>query len=203
MAKTITIAAEKGGIGKTSISEELAFSFERSKIPFEFRDLDGQGGTRHRGHVDEGALVRIVDTPATLPVDTRGDVVEAIRAADLVVVPMRATPYDIQPFLRTIEVLQSLNPDVQVLVVVNCVNRYKVATQVVGWVKDKVGEENMVSLPQAEAFPQSQGLGCSVVDLGKSTPAAMAVKSMCNAVRRRIGLDQEKFNDKELMPNGM
>lgn len=202
MVKNVVIAAEKGGIGKTTISEELAFSFERTSTPYEFRDLDGQGGTRHRGHVDDGAVVRIVDTPATLPVDTRPDVAEVIRAADLVVVPMRATPYDLQPFLRTVEVLHGLKPAVPLLVVVNCVNRYKVATQIVGWAKDEIGEENVVTLPQAEAFPQSQGVGCSVVDLGKTTPAAMAVKSMCNAIRRRVGLDVEKFAVKELMPNG-
>lgn len=185
--KTIVVATEKGGVGKTTVAEELAFSFERTGTPFEYRDLDGQGGTRHRGHADEGAVVRIVDMPAALPVDTREDVAAALASADVVVVPMKATPYDVQPLLRTLEVVGNYTK-APVLVVVNMANRFKVASQVLDWVKDKVGESDVVVLPQAEAFPQSQGLGCSVLRLGSKSPAALAIKDMCDEVRSRIGL---------------
>lgn len=203
MPKTIVVAAEKGGIGKTTISEELAFSFERTGVPFEYVDLDGQGGTRHRGHADAGAVVCIVDTPATLPVDTRPDVASAIEHADLVIMPMRPTPYDLQPTSRTLEVLSSMT-SAPVLVVVTAANRFKVAQQVIGWIRGRVGEGNVLTLPQAEAFPQSQGLGCSVVKLGRNTPAAIAVRHLANDVRGRLGLPAESIDggEKELRDNG-
>lgn len=44
----ILVCNQKGGVGKSLIADELAFSFERSGIPLNFYDLDSQGGTIHR-----------------------------------------------------------------------------------------------------------------------------------------------------------
>ena len=46
--KNILICNQKGGVGKSLIADELAFSFERSQIPLSFFDLDRQGGTIHQ-----------------------------------------------------------------------------------------------------------------------------------------------------------
>ncbi len=43
--KTILVCNQKGGVGKSLVADEIAFSFERSGIPVSFYDLDTQGGT--------------------------------------------------------------------------------------------------------------------------------------------------------------
>ena len=43
----ILVCNQKGGVGKSLIADELAFSFERSGVPVSFIDLDAQGGTVH------------------------------------------------------------------------------------------------------------------------------------------------------------
>ena len=46
----ILVCNQKGGVGKSLIADELAFSFERSGVPVSFIDLDAQGGTVHQNH---------------------------------------------------------------------------------------------------------------------------------------------------------
>ena len=59
----ILVCNQKGGVGKSLIADELAFSFERSGIPLSFIDLDAQGGTVHQTVQREDAQVVIIDTP--------------------------------------------------------------------------------------------------------------------------------------------
>ena len=61
--KTILVCNQKGGVGKSLVADEIAFSFERSGIPTSFYDLDAQGGTLHKTREVDGAEVAVVDTP--------------------------------------------------------------------------------------------------------------------------------------------
>lgn len=51
------IDSSKGGVGKSTIADEMAFSLDRSGIPFNFYDLDGKSGTLHATSEVEGAEV--------------------------------------------------------------------------------------------------------------------------------------------------
>lgn len=59
--KTILVCNQKGGVGKSLVADEIAFSFERSGIPVSFYDLDAQGGTLHRTQEADGAQVAVVE----------------------------------------------------------------------------------------------------------------------------------------------
>ena len=61
--KTILIANQKGGCGKTLVVDELAFSFDRTDVKYSLYDLDGQGGIIHEPKVIDDADYAIVDTP--------------------------------------------------------------------------------------------------------------------------------------------
>ena len=65
--KNILICNQKGGVGKSLIADELAFSFERSQIPLSFFDLDRQGGTIHQTAQRVQAQAAVIDTPGALP----------------------------------------------------------------------------------------------------------------------------------------
>mgnify|MGYP003370982600 CR=1 FL=1 len=79
--KTILVCNQKGGVGKSLVADEIAFSFERSGIPVSFYDLDAQGGTLHRTQEADGAQVAVVDTPGAL----QEALSEWLKEADVVV----------------------------------------------------------------------------------------------------------------------
>lgn len=85
--KTILVCNQKGGVGKSLVADEIAFSFERSGIPVSFYDLDAQGGTLHRTREADGAQVAVVDTPGAL----QEALSEWLKEADVVVIPTRTT----------------------------------------------------------------------------------------------------------------
>lgn len=94
--KTILVCNQKGGVGKSLVADEIAFSFERSGIPVSFYDLDAQGGTLHRTREADGAQVAVVDTPGAL----QEALSEWLKEADVVVIPTRTTSRDIEPLMR-------------------------------------------------------------------------------------------------------
>lgn len=64
---TILIANQKGGVGKTTIADELAFELERRGASVSFISTDPQGGSVHEtDDGDEERDWRIVDTPGVL-----------------------------------------------------------------------------------------------------------------------------------------
>lgn len=81
--KTILIANQKGGCGKTLVVDELAFSFDRTDVKYSLYDLDGQGGIIHEPKVIDDADYAIVDTPGYIS-DNLG---ELIQGADLIIIP--------------------------------------------------------------------------------------------------------------------
>ena len=94
--KTILVCNQKGGVGKSLVADEIAFSFERSGIPVSFYDLDAQGGTLHRTREADGVQVAVVDTPGAL----QEALSEWLKEADVVVIPTRTTSRDIKPLMR-------------------------------------------------------------------------------------------------------
>ena len=94
--KTILVCNQKGGVGKSLVADEIAFSFERSGIPVSFYDLDTQGGTLHETHEADGAQVAVVDTPGAL----QEGLADWLKEADVVVIPTRTTSRDIERLMR-------------------------------------------------------------------------------------------------------
>lgn len=94
--KNILICNQKGGVGKSLIADELAFSFERSQIPLSFFDLDRQGGTIHQTAQRVQAQAAVIDTPGAL----QRQLGEWIAHADVIVIPTRTTSRDIEPLMR-------------------------------------------------------------------------------------------------------
>lgn len=196
--KKILICAQKGGVGKSLIADELAFSFERTGTPLAFYDLDRQGGTLHETNKREDAEVAVIDTPGAL----QSDLGEWIKAADLVIIPTRASTRDIPPFQRMIAAIDKNRKDGKALYVINAFNRYTASRDFLIWLKEmrekgeapftkKGSAEDIHILPQAEAFVQAAAAGESVVDFAKGSSAAKATLDFCNLVRQRIGFGGE------------
>lgn len=148
--KTILVCNQKGGVGKSLVADEIAFSFERSGIPVSFYDLDAQGGTLHRTHEADGAEVAVVDTPGAL----QEALSEWLREADVVVIPTRTTSRDIEPLMRMRKAVFK-NGHAKIVYVMNGWNRFKASRDFMEWFEGLAGDQTVVTLPQSEAFVQA------------------------------------------------
>ena len=109
--KTILVCNSKGGVGKSMIADELAFSFERTGTPMSFYDLDSQGGTIHKTNEAPDAQVAVVDTPGAL----QSQLTEYMKAADVIVIPTRTTSRDIEPLQRMQAAVRANAPKAKVV----------------------------------------------------------------------------------------
>lgn len=184
--KNILVCNQKGGVGKSLISDELAFSFERSGIPISFYDLDSQGGTIHRSREREDAQVGIIDTPGVLQQRLKDWIAEA----DMIIIPTRTTSRDIEPLQRMQKAVRGV--DGPILYVLNGWNRWRASRDFLEWFRGTVGDALICKLPQSEQFVQAGAAGVSIVEHARRGPAVRATLELCNAVRKLVGFSAEK-----------
>ena len=184
--KTILVCNQKGGVGKSLVADEIAFSFERSGIPVSFYDLDAQGGTLHRTQEADGAEVAVVDTPGAL----QEALSEWLREADVVVIPTRTTSRDIEPLMRMRKAVFK-HSRAKIVYVMNGWNRFKASRDFMEWFGGLAGDQTVVTLPQSEAFVQAGAAGVSVVEFDRRGKAARATRELVDTVREAAGFPKE------------
>lgn len=190
--KTIAVVCEKGGTGKSVVASELYESYVRQGLRTSLYSLDGQYADTAGDRKAEDAEVAVVDTPGVLT-DNLKDIVAG---ADVVVVPVRPTPNDIEPFTRTVSIVAK-NTKAPVVIVVNGWNRFRMCASFMQWLGKKPWAKNVVTLPQSEAIVQAQGLKRSVVAVDGRGAAAVAVREMCACVSQFAGLPFERVKLKK------
>ena len=183
--KNILVINRKGGVGKTLVSDELAFALDAKKVPYNFYDLDGQGGTLHEPVEMDGAEISIVDTPGSL----QGEMGEWIKDADLIIVPMRPTTTDMPATEVTLELVKDNAPDTPVVYVVNGINRFRATQEFLEFMNEEHAGEPIYCLPQSEAFTQSRLANQSVASYNAKHPAAIATKNFTDGVWKLLELD--------------
>ena len=125
----IAIASQKGGSGKTTLAGHLAVEAERCGIkPVAVIDTDPQGSLADWWNARETATPALVDTAiARLGVDLErvrragtslvmidtppaitATIVEVVRHADLVVIPVRPSPHDLGAAGATVDLVERL-----------------------------------------------------------------------------------------------
>ena len=163
--KTILVCAQKGGVGKTTIADELAFSLDRAKLSYNFYDLDAQGGCTHEKQEFDDAEYSIVDTPGAL----QEDMVGWMKSSDLIIIPTRPSMRDIPPLQTMIEIVSDNKITVPVIFVVNGWNRFKASSDFMEWFTAEYSSFNVASLVQSEDFVKAAAAGKSVYDIHSST----------------------------------
>lgn len=136
---TISLIAQKGGVGKTSIARCLAVAFERSGVATAILDMDPQASAtlwakRRESEqpevfptvlpllrdalkaAEESVELVIIDTPPK-----NADVaIAAAKVSDLIIIPSRAQIDDIETLPATAEIL-NITGSVQTFVLLNAV----------------------------------------------------------------------------------
>ena len=169
------------------IANELYESYVRQGVPASLYSLDGQYKDASSSKKAEDAEVAIVDTPGVLT-DNLSDLVSG---ADVIVIPVRPTLNDIEPFTRTVSIVTK-NTNAPLVIVVNGTNRFRMCTSFMAWLEKKPWAKNVVKVPQSEAIVQAQGMQKSVVNVDRHGAAAEAVRTMCRKVSVLAGLPFEK-----------
>lgn len=166
MPKIITIAHQKGGVGKSTIALNLAYSFAQN-VRTALTDTDPQGSTiQLKGLVPEIEIVPfdknvflydcdvvIIDTPPYL----MNDMLPIFMKSDLVIIPTKAGVPDIMAIRATIELVgeaKKKNINLQSAIVLNMVKPRASITQqakeqlkeydipIIGEIKDRVSYTN-------------------------------------------------------------
>lgn len=61
--KTVVFVSEKGGVGKTRLSDELYYYYTRQNVPTSLYSFDGQYKNRNNDKKVDNPTVAVVDTP--------------------------------------------------------------------------------------------------------------------------------------------
>lgn len=178
----------KGGVGKTTLSNELAWSLDRTHTPYSYFDLDEQGGSPHTDAQREDATIQIADTPsAALDEDLR----EWARMATVVVIPTRSGRLDLCALKETLETVKEANPEAQIIILQNGWNRWTTAREFGKWLQENGHGAPIVQVPQSEMIAQATTLGQSVRDRAPRSKAAEAMLNAVNAIRAAAGIEKE------------
>ncbi|MGE4281670.1 MAG: ParA family partition ATPase [Magnetospirillum sp.] len=211
-AKAITVAQQKGGAGKSTITAQLAVTYAQAGKRVGIVDIDPQGSLAMWFEVrkmlvdDQGAGITflqasgwrlsteldrmkrdldviLVDSPPHAETDVR----IAVRAADLILVPMQPTPLDLWATQPTLDLAKKEKS--QAIVVFN---RTPPKGKLVDAVKAKILQ---AELPVAEtvlgnrvAFAASMMEGKGVVETNPRHTATKEINALAAEIGAKLGL---------------
>lgn len=208
--KTLVIAQQKGGSGKTTLAAHLAVAFARKGRRVAILDVDPQGSLgqwfeiRERRLGEDGAgltmrtasgwgakrearlLTRdhdlvLIDMPPRSDLEARN----VIESADLVAVPVQPTPVDLWATQATLELVEKGGPNA-VLVI----NRAPPRAQTTGQMLEKLAEIGLDALSarigNRVAFGSTMGIGSTVMETYPGSKAALEVEAVTAELEKHL-----------------
>lgn len=179
--KTVVFVSEKGGVGKTRLSDELYYYYTRQNVPVSLYSFDGQYKNRNNDKKVDNPEVAVVDTPGRI-MDSK--TIQTIQGADVVVIPVRPTGGNIESFTRTVALVKK-NTNCPIIVAVNGVNRFTASVSFMEWLqkyRQKEHLDTVLTIPQSEVLVQAENYSCSVNEINKHSPATQAVNNLCSEI---------------------
>ncbi|MSO92196.1 MAG: ParA family protein [Rhodospirillales bacterium] len=207
-AHVMTVAQQKGGSGKTTLAAQIAAAWSAEGQRTALVDIDPQaslatwfqrrtewdGAPVHTLHLSKIAGWRIaaeidrlrrdfdaviVDSPPHAETETR----TAVRAADLVLIPVQPSPMDIWATQPTLEMARK--EKVRALIVLN---RVPARARLIEAVEAALAKESVpvatCRLGNRTAFAQSMMEGRAVVECAPRSTAAAEVRALADELRR-------------------
>lgn len=202
MAKVITIAQQKGGAGKTTVAAHVAVALSQKGNRVAVVDIDPQGSLSYWHNIREEKLGEgytglifnalsgwrvgseisrlrkqcdyiIIDSPPHTETEAR----TAIRAADLVVIPVQPSPTDLWATKATLELAKAEKVPVKVVF-----NRVPANSRLAQTIAAELPELIESTLGNRVLFAASLLEGRCATEVEPSSAAAKEVKALVNEI---------------------
>jgi chromosome partitioning protein len=151
--KTVLIANSKGGVGKTTLSDELIFELERRDKKVSFISLDPQGGALHEPSLssdDDDYMV--IDTPGYVSKDFS----KWIDNADIVLFPTTPSIFDLMPLQKYIELFKKNKKQKKYGVVINMHDERRIVDREFEEALNNFGYPLITKIPGTTAIKKAQ-----------------------------------------------
>lgn len=211
-AKAVTIAQQKGGAGKTTLAAQLAVVFAAAGHRVGLVDIDPQGSLAawfdvRKALVDEqgGSITMVqasgwrlsseldrlkrsvdlvlIDSPPHAETDVR----IAVRAAELIIVPMQPSPMDLWATQTTLEMARKEKSPVLMVF-----NRTPPRGKLVDAVRRKIAEAAVpvaaTVLGNRVAYAASMMEGKGVVESNPRHTASKEIRALAGEISAKLGL---------------
>lgn len=182
MAFKILLLNQKGGVGKTTLADELSFALERRGFSVAFISTDPQGGQVHElctdPYVAEMCDFQVIDTAGVL----KKDMDTWCKAADLILIPVLPSPRDFEPTLRTMELIDASQTQAEVYVVLNFYYSYGILDR---YLLEYFGQEGIAVLgkiPRTVTLSQAATAGKSVAEFAPYSSAVPILEEMTEQI---------------------
>jgi len=213
-AKTIAIAQQKGGAGKTTIAAQLAVAWAAQGLKVAMLDVDPQSslsawyGQRKEAGV-EGSLVvsdvqgwklateidrlkndydlLVIDTPPHAETDAR----VAVRAASLILVPVQPSPMDFWATKPTLELARREKSEALLVL-----NRVPARNKLADTIRAKIAEEGLPlaasQLGNRSGFAASMMEGKGIVESAPRSTGADEIRALADEIALILKLKTKK-----------
>lgn len=213
--RIITIAQQKGGAGKTTLAAQLAVGLLESGASVATIDIDPQGSlslwyaarmsslgakntlihSQIQGWRLKKEAERLVDEVDFVIIDapphTETEATIAIREANLVLIPMQASPMDLWASRPTVKTAQDEGTDSLIVL-----NRVDTRTKLNSTIQDKLTELDTkvakAMLGNRVAYASSMMEGKGVIETESSSAAAKEIKALIKELQKLEKLQLKK-----------
>ncbi len=217
MSKVITIAQQKGGAGKTTVAVHLAVALAQKGNRVAVLDIDPQGSLSYWHSIREKRFGEgytglthmavsgwrvasevsrmrkqcdfiIIDSPPHTETEAR----TAIRAADLILIPVQPSPTDLWATKPTLELAKAERVPVRVLL-----NRVSANSKLAAKIADDLDCLAETTLGNRVLFASSLLEGRAATEVDPNSAAAGEVKSLVKEVMKLFKTDEPEVTEKK------
>lgn len=215
MAKVITIAQQKGGAGKTTVAAHIAVALSQKGNRVAIVDIDPQGslgywhtireeklGEGYTGLVftslsgwrvgSEVSRLRkqvdfiVIDSPPHTETEAR----TAIRAADVIIIPVQPSPTDLWATKATLDLAKAEKIPVKVVL-----NRVPANSRLAQTISAELTELAETTLGNRVLFAASLLEGRTATEMEPNSPAAREIKSLVKEILNMVKDDEEEAEE--------
>ena len=195
MPSIIAMLNQKGGSGKTTIATNLAYALKRDNHNVLLVDADQQGSARDWIEADGGELLPVIGLDReTLPKDLQAVLggydwividgapqiaklsAAAVRAADIVLIPVQPSPYDIWACADLVDLISARQEATggkpkAAFIISRSIKNTKLSNEVAEALKEYGLPVFSASTTQRVAYPTTASRGGTVYDEGSGEAA--------------------------------